>query len=489
MKTLLDTNYLPYLQLLNHFYRKSATGSIRYFSTELNLERRTIIKIVENLNQDIGENGWEDMLSIELNEGEITATIGSLFSLDVFYSHYMSNSFSVEVVLYIFQHPNATLDEILDYFYISQATFYRRIPPLKQVLLDFNLELNFTNKHLTLQGEEKQLRYFFFILFWENLHSIPPNLDCLSKGDKNNLTFFNTQYDVPIPLTEIIEIHLGISLFRVKQGFTLSEFPLHLVPLVYCSRIEFKEHFKSFFKNETLSEDQLTIELRLLYFSFATSTVYSPSVAKNIPLYEIPWSFPAVPHIHKWVNYYTSFFNVPLSNEDYIYLLLNLYVIHLKFQVWSGGSLSVGINTVEEILHHDNPYILIQTNLFFDFLNQQEEEFHLTAFQKMTYALLIRRLIGTSKPALHILICTKVGQEENEWLAHYMLKISTIPIHIHSIWNPNLDLIITDHALSVALIPENLDHYFMWSPFPQPLEWTKLLQRLEKLYYGKFLLS
>lgn len=489
MKILLDTNYIPYLKLLNHLYRNSPTGSIRYFSTELNLERRTIIKTIENLMLDITENNWQDMLTLEFQEGELTATIGPLFSLDVFYSHYMSLSFSVELALYIFKNPTATIEEILDYFYISQATFYRRLPPLKQVLADFNLELNFANKQATLLGEEKQIRYFYFILFWENLHSFPANLDCLNTKDKKNLETFYAHYQISIPLTEITEIHIEIALFRLYQGFTLTEFPLYLLPLIYCSRIDFYEHFIPFFQPLNLSENQLTIELGLLYFSFVTATIYSPTIAKNIPLYEIPWTFPTVPHIHKWVNYYIAFFKAPLSNEEYVYLLLNLYLIQLKFEVWTGGSLSVGINTVEEILHYDNPYILIQTNLFFDFLNQQEKEYFLTPFQKMSYTLLIRRLIATSKPALNILICSKVGQEQNDWLAHFVLKISTIPVHIHSAWQPNLDLIITDHALSASLIPDNLDHYFMWSAFPKPLEWTQLLQRLEKLYYNKFLPS
>lgn len=486
MKMLLDTNYIPYLKLLNHLYRESTTGSIRYFSTELNLERRVVIKTVEHLMIDIVENNWHDMLILEFNEGELIAKIGPLFSLDVFYSHYMSISFSVELALHIFKNPTVTIEEILDYFYISQATFYRRLPPLKKVLADFNLELNFTNKQDTLLGEEKQIRYFYFILFWENLHSFPPILDCFTIKDTKNLEAFYVRYQIPIPLTEITTIHLEIALFRLYQGFTLTEFQLYLLPLVYCSRIDFYEQFSPFFQSLNLSEDQLIIELGLFYFSFVTATIYSPTIAKNIPLYEIPWAFPAVPHIHKWVNYYIAFFKDPLSNEEYVYLLLNLYLIQLKFEVWTGGSLSVGINTVEEILHYDNPYILIQTNLFFDFLNQQEKEFYLTPFQNMSYTLLIRRLIATSKPALNVLICSKIGQEQNDWLAHYVLKISTIPIHIHSAWQPDLDLIITDHALSTSLIPENLDHYFMWSAFPKPLEWTQLLRRLEKLYYNKF---
>ncbi|CAD5897169.1 conserved hypothetical protein [Carnobacterium maltaromaticum] len=486
MKKLLDTNYLPYFQLLVAFYKDTPHQSIRYFSTELKIDRRTILKTVEQIQKDIVEYNWEDMIILEFTERELTATLGPLFSLDVFYAHYMSKSFCVELVLYLFQHQTAHIDELLDYFYISQATFYRKISPLKQVLADFNLELNFNNKLSTLTGDEKQVRFFFFTFFWETFRGIPERLDRLPTTEKELLNSFSLTYHLPISLTQILEVHLIIALSRIKHSFPLLEFPLHLVPLLYFSRFDFQKQFTPFFENKALVSEQLNAELTSLYFSIVTSTTYPPKAAQSIPLQKIQWSSDLVPYIQQWITYYTTFFNVTLSNEDYFYLLLNLYLIQLKKQVWVGGTLSVGVNTVEEILHADNPYILIQTTRFFDFLNQQAPEFHLNSFQKMNHALLIRRLVANSQPALQVLLCSKVGLEETQWTNQIIHKVSTVPIMIHSEWKPDIDLIITDYSLPNYLVPKNLDHYFLWSSFPSFPEWRKLLRRLEKLYYTKF---
>lgn len=484
MKELLNPQYLPYLQFLTYCSKHPSQESIKSISIKLNIERRILLKTIKQLQIDIVDNNWLNTLTLELTDTELTVSCGPLFSLDLFYAHYMSESFCVELILFLFQHQKTTIDELLDYFYISQSTFYRKIVPLKKVLAEFNLELAFTNKQNIILGEEKQVRHFFFTFFWETFNTVPPQFDCLSTDEKEYLRSFNTTYGLPIPLAQILTIHLTISKIRIKQGFILTKFPSYFLPLLYISRIEFHKEFNLFFDTKKNSPEQVEAEINSLYFSLVTATLYPPTAEKDLDLQRIDWfSFPIV-FSQKWVMYYKDFFGHSLSNEDYFYLLLNLYLLQIKNQVLSGNYFPFGISTVEELLS-DNPYILAQINQFFDFLNQKEPEFHVTSFQKLTFARLIRRIVSKSRPALQILVCSKVGKEETEWMNQFTQKISPIPLTIHSAWIPDLDLIISDYSLQQSIVPDNLTHYFLCSSFSGFDEWPLLLKRLEELYYTK----
>ncbi|CAD5901658.1 helix-turn-helix domain-containing protein [Carnobacterium maltaromaticum] len=488
MKELLNVQYLPYFQFLNYCSKHPSQESVSSISTKLNIDRRILLKTIKQLQIDISKNNWIDVLTLNLNDSKLTVICGPLFSLDLFYSHYMSISFCVELILFLFQHQKATIDELLDYFYMSQSTFYRRIVPLKKVLAQFNLELSFISKQQIIHGEEKQIRHFFFTLFWEIFNTVPPAFICLSKDDKKLLSTFNAKHNLPISLAQILNIQLTIGNIRMKQGFILTEFPTFFLPLLYISRIDFHKEFILFFKKRNLSPEQADTEINSLYFLLVTANIYPSIVEKDLDIQVIDWSSSLIIYSQKWVTYYKSFFGHSLSNEDYFYLLLNLYLIQLKNQFLTGNYFSFGISTVEELLP-DNPHTLAQINQFFDFLNQKEPEFHVSPFQRVTYARLIRRIVSKSKPALQILICSKIGKEEIDWMNQFVKKISPIPLVIYSIWKPDLDLIISDYSLQKSLIPEDLSHYFLCPSFSGFDDWALLLKRLEELYYTKITIS
>lgn len=164
MKKLLDKPFHLILKLLEHFYKKTPQETINYYSDFLNVDRRTILKIITDLERDIADCQWENQLTLEVTETKIIATFSTNFSLENFYRYYMERSLCVELVQSIFKEAEISLDQIIENFFVSRTTFYRRITPLKEVLAEFDLELDFTKKQFLI-GEEKQIRYFFRFSF------------------------------------------------------------------------------------------------------------------------------------------------------------------------------------------------------------------------------------------------------------------------------------------------------------------------------------
>lgn len=485
MKKLLDPIFDPPLHLLKYLYRHDSYQTITFFSEALDLDRRTLLKTISILQRDIALNNWHDMIAIEIIDKNLSATIGPLFSIETFYSYYMSKSFGVNLALRLFTHHSDSIEELAEDLYVSKATFYRRLTPLKQVLADFDLTLDFTNSQNKLIGSEKQIRYFFFTFFWEVFRTFPYKKSVFSKVQKKQLSVFLSDYDLPISFMLIIELQLEIALNRIYQGYKMDSFPSYELPELYFSYTDFNEIFTRFFPKELSQTAAIETELSALYFSITTATLYVQKNSRSLSLRPKYWASTVIPIVHEWISYFIDFFKVTLTHEEYFYLVVNLYILHLKQRTLIGGSLSLGFSSLKDISYEDNRYIYTQANRFFDFINKKEFGLYVDKYHTFSYTLLLRRIIFKSLPPLHLLVCSKVGIEEQHWLEERIANISTVPVEFHINWSTELDLVISDFPLPDNYIPEDPDAYFLWLAFSDFSEWIHLIKRLEKIYFNK----
>lgn len=485
MKKLLDPVFDLPLHLLQYLYKRNSYQTITFFSEALNTDRRTLLKTIAILQKDISLNNWHDMITIEVIDKNLSATIGPLFSMETFYSYYMSKSFGVNLTLRLFTHSSDSIEELADYLYVSKATFYRRLTPLKQVLADFDLSLDFTNSRNKLIGSEKQIRYFFFTFFWEVFRAFPYKKSAFSNAKKTKLSTFLSSYDLPISFMLLIELQLEIALNRINQGYMMDTFPNYELPELYFSYDDFNDFFSSLFPKELKQSPVIKTELSALYFSITTATLYAQKSNRSLSLSPKYWASSVVPIVHEWISYFIDFFKITMIQDEYFYLIVNLYVLHLKQKILVGGSLSLGFSSLENISYEDNRYIYIQANRFFDFINQKEPELSVDIYHRFTYTLLLRRIISKSLPSLNILVCSKVGIEEQHWLEERIANINMVPVKFHDIWSPELDLVVSDFPLPDMYIPDNPDAYFLWLAFSDFSEWIQLIKRLQKIYFDK----
>ncbi|WP_317946450.1 helix-turn-helix domain-containing protein [Carnobacterium maltaromaticum] len=485
MKKLLDPIFEPSLRLLKYLYKHESYQTITFFAEKLELDRRTTLKTIHLLQKDILINDWQNLVTIEVIDKNLSATFGPLFSVETFYSYYMSKSFGVNLTLRLFTHQSDSIDELAEYLYVSKATFYRRIVPLKHVLADFDLTLDFTSSQNKLIGSEKQIRYFFFTFFRETFRSFPYPKSSFSNSQRKTFTAFLENYNLAISFVLTIELQLEIALNRFKQGYIMDSFPTYELPELYFPYSDFNDLVSPYFDSDPADSSVIEIEIQALYFIMTTSTLYIQKTNNSISLRPKYWSTSTVPIVHEWISEFIDFFNITLSQEDYFYLIVNLYLLQTRKKILIGGSLSLGFDSLEDVLYEDNRYIYSQATRFFDFINKKETELHVDKFQKFSYTLLLRRIIFNSLPPLKVIVCSKVGIEEQLWLEERILNVSTVPVEFHASWSADLDLIISDFPLPKQFIPEDPDAYFLWLAFSAFSEWIQLIKRLEKVYFDK----
>ncbi|WP_322809529.1 helix-turn-helix domain-containing protein [Carnobacterium maltaromaticum] len=485
IKKLLDSAFEPSLRLLQYLYKYNSYQTITFFSESLELDRRTLLKTIRILQKDISLNNWQDLITLEVIDKNLSATFGPLFSIETFYSYYMSKSFSVNLALRLFTHQSDNIDDLADYLYVSKATFYRKILPLKQVLADFDLILDFTSSENKLIGSEKQIRHFFFTFFWETFRSFPYSKSVFSNEQKNAITDFCTKNELTLSFSLIIELHLEIALNHFNRGYVMNSFPPYKLPELYFSYSDFNELVSPYFSSDSDSSSFIENEISAVYFSITTSTLFMQNENYSLSLRPKCWSSSILSNVHEWIDEFVKFFKISLPHDDYVYLTVNLYLLQVQKKVLVGGSSSIGFDSIEDVVYNINHYVYDELTLFFDFIAQKKNEFHVDEFQKFSYVLLLRRIIFNSLPELQVLVCSKFGIEEQNWLENCIANRSTVPTNFHTTWSPNLDLIISDFQLPQHFIPENPEAYFLGLPFSGFSEWYRLVTRLEKIYFSK----
>ncbi|MCA9764796.1 MAG: helix-turn-helix domain-containing protein [Carnobacterium sp.] len=84
------------------------------------------------------------------------------FSIMTVYINYVKRSLKYQLIDYIFNYQEFTVIEISNDLSISESSLFRKIKELNSLLKEFNIKI----KNGRIYGEELQIRYFYFQVFW-----------------------------------------------------------------------------------------------------------------------------------------------------------------------------------------------------------------------------------------------------------------------------------------------------------------------------------
>ncbi|MEI5993279.1 helix-turn-helix domain-containing protein [Candidatus Enterococcus mansonii] len=84
------------------------------------------------------------------------------FSISKVLEDYVRASIKFQVIDYLFQNREFTIAQLTTKFVISESSLFRKIKELNQLLHEFELKI----RNGQLKGEELQIRYFYFQMYW-----------------------------------------------------------------------------------------------------------------------------------------------------------------------------------------------------------------------------------------------------------------------------------------------------------------------------------
>lgn len=84
------------------------------------------------------------------------------FSLNHLIEAFVKESLKFQLLDYLYRNKEFSIVQLTTKFMISESSLFRKIKELNQLLAAFDLQI----KNGQLQGEELQIRYFYFQLYW-----------------------------------------------------------------------------------------------------------------------------------------------------------------------------------------------------------------------------------------------------------------------------------------------------------------------------------
>ncbi|MFL2133629.1 helix-turn-helix domain-containing protein [Desemzia sp. FAM 24101] len=92
----------------------------------------------------------------------ISLFMGHEFSLEQIYQHYLRQSIKVSIISYLYEHQEFTITQLAQKLTVSESSLFRKIKELNSYLKEFQIKI----RNGRLQGEELQIRYFYYQFYW-----------------------------------------------------------------------------------------------------------------------------------------------------------------------------------------------------------------------------------------------------------------------------------------------------------------------------------
>lgn len=181
---LLEKNGKIQISIIHYLLDENLTAAIPKLLTDLEITSFLFNNNIEELAVIL--NSLELDLSLEVNheQNQITLKKNNQTNLDRLYYHYLQESTKYQILRHLYHRSTYSIYELAQKFLISEAAVYRHITGLNQLLDEFNIKI----RRGKITGDELQICYFFFQLFW---NSVPLEAIQGKENDQNSLLFIS----------------------------------------------------------------------------------------------------------------------------------------------------------------------------------------------------------------------------------------------------------------------------------------------------------
>lgn len=377
MIQLLNKDQLLTLNLLTLFQKENNqyfSKSISYYSNTTSTDRRTIVRLLKIFLLDIEEQKWTEKINIKMNEKEVIISIGNEFSIDFFYNFYLKNTTCFELCLEILTGDFTTVQDFSDRLFLSKSTVYKRISLLKSVLTDYNLTLDFNSTQILL-GPEHQIRYFFYVLFFDSFETGYCKFSDFNLVYIEDLiaNFHLKNSELNYPTLVKLKIKLAISLIRINQGYVLNyEEEFFTLTNPNISFPKFSQFFHTLFEREKIvCNGYEKNEMIFLYFFMTIVDSFDIRQFEKIDLNKIEILSPGLDLAKIWTTLFSSFFNIMLTPTQYFFLSTNIAYLHQKTQSLIGPMSTFELSCADELIKQYYPTLSSKLQEFYSILKKK----------------------------------------------------------------------------------------------------------------------
>ncbi|STD21804.1 helix-turn-helix domain-containing protein [Enterococcus mundtii] len=147
------------IEILRMLVLEGGSASINELRSSVKLSKSAFDQYIEDL-ELIGRM-MKTKISVRKNEFQVVLELDEHTSLEKIMLFLVQQSVKYQILTYLLEHQQASSVRLATAFTISESSVFRKTKELNQLLKEFSLQI----KNGQIQGEELQIRYFYYSLF------------------------------------------------------------------------------------------------------------------------------------------------------------------------------------------------------------------------------------------------------------------------------------------------------------------------------------
>lgn len=343
--------------------------SIKELEQKLGHNSKTITKMVQSLKIELIP--WQNSMTLVTNNDRtLSLQKKACFSLETINLYYIKESFIFKACDAIFNEEFIDIASFSSANYISYSTLYGRLNEIKPLLEHYSIEFK-PNSMTSFEGEEKQIRYFFYHFYWSTHWGMEWPFREIDKelfsGIINLLDGLRKTTTLYISEQESIAFWLGVITTRINLGHTIEQVDLYNQIIDDNSAFTYfknalLEEFKHLFP--AISESDLLNEIQFLYVVMYSNDYFEmddPQISETL-IFSQNRNGEIFGATNYWLKICSDFFELSLSAAEYGAIYANLIHLHAEIAFFE-GNIALFFNDYLEVSH-----IKDETNDFYDSL-------------------------------------------------------------------------------------------------------------------------
>lgn len=252
---LLDRSADLQIRIVRRLYRNGGTATKEELMQEFQISLPTLHKYLDEINASL--EAQEGKLRVIFAGSELVLKLAPEFTLHELIIDRLKDSIKYQLLV---EHLDGLRKEIPYFtqkFQISRASFFRKIKELNEALKEFKLTL----EHGEVEGDELQIRYFYFQLLWYT---------------KSRVTS-----EIELSMRQMVIEHLEVTFKKRFSEDICEKIALYLE--IFGRRRRKQEHFQI----HITKEEEKTISLEVLKLVKEALSIYSERYAITIETFEL----------------------------------------------------------------------------------------------------------------------------------------------------------------------------------------------------------
>lgn len=203
----LDKNDQVEIMIFNELIKGEMRHEISEIRSALGITRARFNDRLDSLSFRLTSLAPDIILQKESGD-ELILKLPLSFNVSDVYFYYLKESVNYQIVERLYNVGKLDIFETIEELYLSESAYYRRIREINEVLAEFDLKI----VNGILKGDELQIRYFFFNLFWYFFPLTSVVEENTDPAIKNLISIIETQTKMKFAFFDYQKLFLWLSI-------------------------------------------------------------------------------------------------------------------------------------------------------------------------------------------------------------------------------------------------------------------------------------